>query len=75
MSTRSEEFAGLSVAMVTPFRGGEIDMEALQEQVDFQVQAGTTALCPVGTTGESPTLSPPEHEQVMTAVVKAAAGR
>ena len=75
MTTRSEEFAGLSVAMTTPFRGGEIDMDALQEQVDFQVAAGTRCLCPVGTTGESPTLSHPEHERVIDAVVKAAAGR
>ena len=75
MSTRSEEFAGLSVAMTTPFRNGDIDFDALQEQVDFQVQAGTTCLCPVGTTGESPTLSHPEHDQVIKAVIKAAAGR
>ena len=75
MATRSEEFAGLSVAMITPFRGGEVDTEALQAQVDFQVAAGTRCLCPVGTTGESPTLSPSEHERVIDAVVKAAAGR
>ena len=75
MTTRSEEFAGLSVAMTTPFRNGDIDFDALQAQVEFQVQAGTTCLCPVGTTGESPTLSHPEHDQVITAVVKAAAGR
>ena len=75
MATRSEEFAGLSVAMITPFRGGEVDTEALQAQVDFQVAAGTRCLCPVGTTGESPTLSHPEHERVIDAVVKAAAGR
>ena len=75
MSTRSEEFAGLSVAMTTPFRGGEVDVEALRRQVNFQVEAGTTCLCPVGTTGESPTLSHPEHERVIDAVVKAADGR
>ena len=61
--------------MTTPFRNGDIDFDALQAQVEFQVQAGTTCLCPVGTTGESPTLSHPEHDQVITAVVKAAAGR
>lgn len=75
MNTRAEDFAGLSVAMTTPFRNGEIDIEALQQQVDFQVAAGTKCLCPVGTTGESPTLSHPEHERVISAVVKAAAGR
>ncbi len=75
MPTRSEEFAGLSVAMITPFRNGQVDIEAIQQQVEFQVEAGTTCLCPVGTTGESPTLSHPEHEKVIAAVVEAAAGR
>jgi 4-hydroxy-tetrahydrodipicolinate synthase len=75
MTTRSEHFAGLSVAMITPFRDGQVDIEVLQQQVEFQIQAGTTCLCPVGTTGESPTLSHPEHERVIAAVVEAAAGR
>ena len=75
MTTRSEQFAGLSVAMITPFREGQVDFEALQQQVEFQIEAGTTCLCPVGTTGESPTLSHPEHERVIAAVVEAAAGR
>ncbi len=75
MPTRSEEFAGLSVASITPFRDGQIDVEALQRQVEFQVAAGTTCICPVGTTGECPTLSHPEHERVISAVVEAAAGR
>jgi len=75
MTTRSEEFAGLSVAMITPFRNGQVDIEALQQQVEFQIAAGTTCLCPVGTTGESPTLSHPEHERVIAAVIEAAAGR
>jgi 4-hydroxy-tetrahydrodipicolinate synthase len=75
MSTRAEQFAGLSVAMITPFRDGQVDLEALKQQVEFQIEAGTTCLCPVGTTGESPTLSHPEHEKVIGEVVKAAAGR
>ena len=75
MTTRSEEFAGLSVAMITPFRNGQVDFEALQQQVEFQIAAGTTCLCPAGTTGESPTLSHPEHERVIAAVIEAAAGR
>ena len=75
MTTRSEQFAGLSVAMITPLRDGQIDVEALQQQVEFQIEAGTTCLCPVGTTGESPTLSHPEHQRVIAAVVEAAAGR
>jgi len=75
MSTRAEAFAGLSVAIVTPFRDGKVDLQALREQVEFQVAGGTTCVCPVGTTGESPTLTFPEHEQVIATVVEAAAGR
>ena len=75
MPTRAERFAGLSVAIVTPFRDGAVDMARLREQVDFQVQAGTTCICPVGTTGESPTLSHDEHERVIAESVQAAAGR
>jgi 4-hydroxy-tetrahydrodipicolinate synthase len=75
MPTRAEQFAGLSVAMITPFRDGQVDLAALRQQVEFQIRAGTTCLCPVGTTGESPTLSHAEHERVIAAVVEAAAGR
>jgi 4-hydroxy-tetrahydrodipicolinate synthase len=75
MRTRSEEFAGLSVAMITPFRDGQVDFEALQRQVEYQIAAGARCLCPVGTTGESPTLSHPEHEKVIDAVIEAAAGK
>lgn len=73
--TRAEDFAGLTVALVTPLRDGKVDLKRLAEQVEFQVQAGTTCVCPVGTTGESPTLSFPEHEQVISTVVEVAAGR
>jgi 4-hydroxy-tetrahydrodipicolinate synthase len=75
MPTRSEDFAGLSVAMTTPFRNGQVDVKALQSQVKFQIEAGTTCVCPVGTTGECPTLSMTEHELVISTVVEAAAGR
>ncbi|MEK6235957.1 MAG: 4-hydroxy-tetrahydrodipicolinate synthase [Planctomycetales bacterium] len=75
MTTRAEEFSGLSVALTTPFQDGQVDYKALEAQVEFQVQAGTKCLCPVGTTGESPTLSHKEHQQVIEAVVKAAGGR
>ena len=74
-TTKGEAFAGLSVAITTPFRGGEVDYAALRAQVEFQVSAGTHCLCPVGTTGESPTLSHDEHERVIGAVVETAAGR
>jgi 4-hydroxy-tetrahydrodipicolinate synthase len=75
MPTRSEDFAGLSVAIITPFRDGRVDTEAMQRQVEFQVEAGATCVCPAGTTGECPTLSFAEHERVISAVVEAAAGR
>jgi 4-hydroxy-tetrahydrodipicolinate synthase len=61
--------------MTTPLRDGEVDYAAIRRQVDFQVQAGTTCLCPAGTTGESPTLSHEEHERVIATVVEAAGGR
>ena len=72
---KGAEFAGLSVAIITPFRDGEVDYATLREQVEFQVQAGTTCLVPVGTTGESPTLSHDEHDRVITEVIQCAAGR
>ena len=75
MRTRAEAFAGLSVAMVTPFRDGQIDFDALRRQVEFQREAGTTCLCPVGTTGESPTLSHQEKKKVIAAVIEAAEGQ
>ena len=75
MSTKGETFAGLSVAMTTPFRGGQIDYDRLREQIEFQVEAGTNCLCPMGTTGESPTVSHDEHRRVIAAVVEMAAGR
>jgi 4-hydroxy-tetrahydrodipicolinate synthase len=75
MARKGSAFAGLSVAIVTPFKNGDVDLRALRDQVEFQIQAGTTCLCPVGTTGESPTLSHEEHERVISAVVQTVAGR
>ena len=75
MTRRGSEFAGLSVALVTPFKAGAVDFDALQSQVEFQVEAGTICVCPVGTTGESPTLTHDEHDRVISAVVEASAGR
>lgn len=68
-------FAGCTVALVTPFRDGELDESALRELVEWQVAQGTPTISPVGTTGESPTLSHAEHERVIAIVVEAAAGR
>lgn len=75
MATRGEAFAGLSVAVVTPLRDGQVDYTRFREQIEFQVSAGTKCLCPVGTTGESPTLSHDEHERVIAFVVETVAGR
>jgi len=75
MPTRAEKFAGLSVAIVTPFRDGAVDAARLREQIEFQARAGTTCICPVGTTGESPTLTHEEHERVIAESIEAAAGR
>ena len=75
MSRKGSAFAGLSVALITPFKDGAVDYETLRNQVEFQVESGTTCLCPVGTTGESPTLSHDEHERVISEVVQAAGGR
>lgn len=68
-------FKGSMTALVTPFRNGELDLEALKKLVEWQIGEGTTGLVPVGTTGESPTLSHDEHEIVVESVVKVAAGR
>ncbi len=68
-------FKGSIVALVTPFKKGKVDYKALQKLVDFHVKAGTDAILPCGTTGESATLSMEEHADVIEAVVSAAAGR
>ncbi len=73
--TKGEQFAGVTVALVTPFRNDEVDYEALKRLVDWHVEQGTDCLAPVGTTGESPTLSHEEHEQIIAAVVEQARGR
>ena len=62
-------------ALVTPFKNGELDLVTLKKLVDWHIDQGSTGLVPVGTTGESPTLSHEEHEIVVEEVVKAAAGR
>ena len=75
MNRKGSDFAGLSVALVTPFRDGKLDKPALKEQIEFQLEAGTHCLVPVGTTGESPTLSHPEHEEIISEVIQITAGR
>ena len=75
MTRKGEQFAGLTVAIVTPFKDGKLDEVALKRMVDWQIAQGTNCLCPVGTTGESPTLSTEEHERVIAIVCQHAAGR
>jgi 4-hydroxy-tetrahydrodipicolinate synthase len=68
-------FSGSIVALITPFRDGKLDAEALAGLVDFHVANGTSALLPCGTTGESATMSHEEHLRVISIVIEAAAGR
>ncbi|MEO6811259.1 MAG: 4-hydroxy-tetrahydrodipicolinate synthase [Isosphaeraceae bacterium] len=75
MASKGRMFAGCTVALVTPFRNGEVDLEALGQLVDWQIAQGTRVLSPVGTTGESPTLTHAEHERVIATVIERAAGR
>ncbi len=68
-------FKGSMPALVTPFQGGELDLETLKKLVEWHIGEGSNGFVPVGTTGESPTLTHREHEIVVEEVVKAAAGR
>ena len=62
-------------ALVTPFKNGELDLVTLKKLVDWHIAEGSHGLVPVGTTGESPTLSHAEHQKVIEEVVAAVAGR
>jgi len=62
-------------ALVTPFKNGAVDYQALEALVEWQIAEGSHGLVPVGTTGESPTLTHDEHEEVVAFVVKVARGR
>lgn len=68
-------FKGSITALVTPMRDGKIDEEAFAGLVDWQISEGTHGLVPVGTTGESPTLSHPEHHRVVEICIEVANGR
>jgi 4-hydroxy-tetrahydrodipicolinate synthase len=68
-------FTGVITALVTPFRGGKFDEDALRRLVGDQIAAGVDGLVPAGTTGESATLTHDEHVRVMKAVVDEARGR
>jgi len=68
-------FRGSFTALITPFRGGSVDEEAFRRLVEWQIAEGTHGLVPVGTTGESPTLSHEEHKRVVELCVEVAAKR
>ena len=68
-------FQGSITALITPFKNGEVDAKAFQRLVEWQIDQGTHGLVPVGTTGESPTLTHEEHKQVIELCIEAAAGR
>jgi len=74
-ATRGEAFAGVTVALVTPFRNGEVDWDDLGKLVDWHVEQGTDGLAPCGTTGESPTLTHDENERIVAFVCERAAGK
>ena len=68
-------FSGTFTALVTPFRNGEVDVEALEGMVEFQIQHGVSGLVPCGTTGETPAMSEEEDRVVVETVVRATNGR
>lgn len=68
-------FKGSFPALVTPFKNGAVDLDALKKLVEWHIAEGSHGLVPVGTTGESPTLSHEEHRLVVEEVIKAARGR
>lgn len=69
------KYQGLYTAIITPFKNNEVDYEALKTLVEAQVAAGVDGIVPVGTTGESPTLTHREHMEVIRRTIEYAAGR
>ena len=68
-------FAGTYTALITPFRNGKVDYDGFRKLIEAQIVGGVDGIVPVGTTGESPTLSHEEHRDVIKAAVEIAAGR
>jgi len=75
MAVTLDRIRGSITALITPFKNGEVDEKAFKRLVDWQIAEGTQGLVPVGTTGESPTLSYKEHMQVVEICVETARGR
>src|ERR1051325_10425409 len=73
--TAKTRFRGSFTALVTPFKNGSVDERAFRDLVDWQIAEGTNGLVPVGTTGESPTLSHDEHKKVVEWCIAEAKGR
>ena len=69
------KFRGSFTALVTPFKNGSLDEAAVRSLVNWQISEGTNGLVPVGTTGESPTLSHDEHKKVVEWCIEEAKGR
>jgi 4-hydroxy-tetrahydrodipicolinate synthase len=68
-------FTGMLVALVTPFKNGQVDYGGIERLVDWHIEQGTEGLVPVGTTGESPTVDVAEHQKIVKTVVERSAGR
>ncbi len=68
-------FKGSNVALITPFKNNELDVEAYINLIHFQINSGTNGLVPAGTTGESPTLSHVEHQKVINLCIKESKGK
>jgi 4-hydroxy-tetrahydrodipicolinate synthase len=68
-------FSGVIPALVTPFKGGEVDYDAFRKLIAFQIKAGVHGVVPVGTTGETSTLSFEEHKEIVRVCVETVAGR
>ena len=73
--TAKTRFRGSFTALVTPFKNGSVDEKAFRDLVEWQISEGTHGLVPVGTTGESPTLSHDEHKKVVEWCVDQTRGR
>ena len=71
----TERLRGSLTALVTPFKNGAVDEDAFRAHVHWQIDNGTHGLVPVGTTGESPTLSHDEHKRVVESCIAEAKGR
>ena len=68
-------FKGSNVALITPFKNGQLDVESYIKLIHFHMNNGTNALVPAGTTGESPTLSHDEHQRIIELCIKESNGK